>query len=89
MISNFPEIVNITEKFIKQHGLAAQYHRRTYTGNSFGVTAARIRDPLYNGIPGLKGHSVSLSVKDRLFHAPNKHSQSSARYKGYVNPRLE
>ena len=40
MISKFPEIAIITEEFIKQHGFAAQCHRRTDTGNSFGVTAA-------------------------------------------------
>ena len=56
MISKFPEIATITEEFIKQHGFAAQCHRRTDTGNSFGVTAAQIRDHLYNSIPGLKEH---------------------------------
>ena len=62
MVSQSPEIVkhvSITKEFIKQHGFAAQCRRRTDTGNSFGVTAAQV---LYNNIPGLKEHFVSLSI---------------------------
>ena len=37
---------------------------------------------------GLKENSVSLSTIHKLFPAPNKHFQSSVRYKGYVNARV-
>ena len=77
MISNFPKITaNITVEFIKQHVLAAKCHRRTDTGNSFGVTAAQIRDHLQNSIPSLKEYSVSLSTAiHKLFQVPNGHFQ--------------
>ena len=67
MVFQSPEIVkhvSITKEFIKQHGFAAQCRRRTNTGNSLGVTAAQI---LYNDIPGLKEHSVSLFIILTLF----------------------
>ena len=67
MVSQSPEIVkhvSITKEFIKQHGFAAQCRRRTNTDSSFGVAAAQI---LYNNIPGLKEHSVSLFIIHTLF----------------------
>ena len=88
MIFKFPEIVNITDEFIRQYGFAAQCLCRTEKVNSFGVTAAQIRDHLYNSISGLKEHSVSLSTIHRLFQAPNKHFQSSALRKVMLMPGL-
>lgn len=57
--------------------------------NSFGVSIAQTRDHHYNSISGLKENRVSLSTIHRLFQAPYKHFQSSARYKGSVNAMAE
>lgn len=88
LVSKFPEIVDITTEFIKQHGFAAQCRRRSDTGNSSGVTASQIREHLYRTIPELKDHTISLSTIRRLFQAPNKKFNASSRYKGYVNARV-
>ena len=88
LVSKFPEIVDITTEFIKQHGFAAQCRRRSETGNSSGVTASQIREHLYSVIPELRNHSVSISTIHRLFQAPNKHFKAQARYKGYIDARV-
>ena len=88
LVSKFPEIVDITAEFIKQHGFAAQNRRRSETWCSSGVTTSQIRDHLYENIPGLKDHNISLSTICRLFQAPNKNFHASMRYKSYVNARV-
>ena len=88
LVSKFPEIVDITTEFIKQHGFAAQCRRRSDTGNSSGVTASQIREHLYRVIPELKDHTISLSTMRRLFHAPNSNFNASSRYRGHVNARV-
>ncbi|CAB3981040.1 Hypothetical predicted protein [Paramuricea clavata] len=87
-VSKFPEIVDITTEFIKQHGFAAQCCRRSDTGNSSGVTASQIREHLYRVIPELMDHTISLSTIWCLFEAPNKNFNTSSHYKGHVNARV-
>ena len=77
LVEKFPEIVDVTSEFIKQHGFLAQCCRRTDTANSSGVSAPQIRDHLYQLIPGLKDHTISLSTIRRLFQALQKPYQCS------------
>ena len=56
LVTKFPDIIDKTKEFIKQHGFAAQHRRRTSTGYSSCVTIAQVRDHLMKEIPGLKDH---------------------------------
>ena len=73
IVSKFPGIVDSAAEYIKQNGFAAQCRRRTETGYSAGVSISQIREHLYQKIPELKLHKVSLTTIRRLFEAPNKH----------------
>ncbi|CAB3978472.1 Hypothetical predicted protein [Paramuricea clavata] len=88
LVTKFPDIIDKTTEFIKQHGFAAQHRRRTSTGYSSGVTIAQIREHLMKEIPGLKEHGISSSTIRRLFKAPFRSRVSSARYKNYINVRV-
>ena len=84
----FPEIINVTADFVKQHGFAAQSRRRTEVGTSSGVSVADIRKHLLENVRGLKEHGISLTTIRRLFCAPNKTNIASHRYKALIDARV-
>ena len=88
LVPKFPELLDVTANFIKQHGFSANYRRRSETTYSSGVTIKQVRDHLLENVPGLLDHNISLTTIRRLFNAPNKSYRASARYKGYVNSRI-
>ena len=73
---------------MKQHGLAAQCRRRNDTGFSSGVTINQIRQHLQENVQGLREHNISKSTVRRLFEAPNKSHNASARNKGHIDARV-
>ena len=86
LTSKFPSIIEKNIDFIKQHGFAAQHHRRTSV-YSCGATISQIREHLLNEIVCLKEHGISLSTIRRLFNVPNKSQPSSESYKGFIDAR--
>ena len=68
----FPDVVDITAEFVKQHGFAAHRRRRTETGYSSGVSIRDLRTHLLGNVKGLQEHRISLSTVRRLFEPPNK-----------------
>ena len=88
LVSKFPELVDVTANFIKEHGFSANYRRRNETIYSSGVTVKQVCDHLLENVPGLLDHNISLTTVRRLFNAPNKGYRASARCKGHVNCRI-
>ena len=66
IVELFPNIIDITSEFLKQHGLAAQCRRRNDTGYSSGVTVSQIRKHLLEFVPGLREHNISHSTVRRF-----------------------
>ena len=86
--AKFPDMVNIAADFVKQHGIAAQNRRHNETGSSSGICIQQICKNLFDKVPGLKQHGISLSITRRLFHAANKGNVASRRYKAFVDGRI-
>lgn len=88
LVSKFPELVDVTANFIKQHCFSAYYRRRNETNYSSAVTIKQVRDQLLENVPGLLDHNISVTTVRRLFNEPNKSYTASARYKGHVTRRI-
>ena len=88
LVQRFPNILDVTTEFIKQHSFSAQHRRRTDTCFSSGITISQICEHLIQNIPGLKEHGISNSTVRRLFEPPNEGRNASVRYKACVKARV-
>ena len=86
--SKFQTLVDSAVEFVKQHSSGAQNCTRTNTGSSAGVSITEIRQHLYDNVPGLKQHGISLSTVRRLFQLPDKGHIASQKYKALIDARI-
>ena len=86
LLSKYPEVINIVDTFISQHGSEAHRRRQDSTKYANGVTLQEIADKVVKEIPNLK--SVSRTTILRLLEPPNKGHVNAKRYKSCVLARV-
>ena len=84
----FPDIIQVTTEFLKQHSFAAGAKRRSSTATGTGVSLDEIREHHFAKRPGVQEYAISNDTIHRLFVPPRQATSAAKYYKSLIDAKV-